>query len=230
MKYKIKWCLLRGSLLIIGVAFHPAGFALEIIVHDSGPSVKQGVSLKKVEPVYPRATPEDVLCGKAHHMSRFRLNENHAGMPFSITARKMTRVTVRWDHEDKVLFPYAATRKTIVFPHAGGASQLYLRAYQPIVGNVYIMDDQGVVIRTCPYSFLPAKHYRQSVSVNVNETAYERINNSLSDKNNNVSINYRISSKSAVPEGEYWSFTAGFSQSESSRDSRRVNGSFSYNW
>lgn len=216
-----------NQLLLYLICLSPSlGFALEITVTDSGPLANQNINLKKVEPVYPRASASDVMCGKSHHMARFRINDTHAGLPFSITAKKMTRVKIRWDHMDKVLFAASEKKKTIVFPHAGGESRLYFRAYEPVSGNVYIMDDQNAVIKTCPYSFLPAKHYNQSINVNVNETEYEHQN----DKSNNISINYRISSRSAVPAGPAWSWSVGVSQSESSTGSQRVNSNLSYSW
>lgn len=209
------------------------GFAMELIVDDLGPdsaNTQQGIRVKTVKAVYPRATTADVMCGKTHHMVRFRLNGQHAGLPFSVTAKKMTRIKIRWDHPDKVLFPFPEKRKTIVFPHAGGESRVYFRAYEPVSGNVYIMDDQDVVIKTCPYSFLPAKRYRQAINVNVNETEYDPLNDTLEYKNNNVSVNYRISTRTAVPDGATWSWSLGLSQSESSTDNRRINSNFSYNW
>ena len=119
------------------------GFAMELIVDDLGPdsaNTQQGIRIKTVKAVYPRATTADVMCGKTHHMIRFRLNGQHAGLPFSVTAKKMTRIKIRWDHPDKVLFPFPEKRKTIVFPHAGGESRVYFRAYEPISGNDYIME------------------------------------------------------------------------------------------
>lgn len=208
-------------------------FAMELTMDDPGPvneGVKQNIPVKIVETVYPRATTADVMCGKSHHMTRFRLNGKHAGLPFSVIAKKMTRIKLRWDHPDKVLFPFPEKKKTLVFPYAGSESRVYFRAYAPVSGNIYIMDDQGVVIRTCPYSFLPVKKYRQSINVNINETEYESLNDAMDDENNNMSINYRIGSRTAVPDGATWSWGLGLSQSESSRDSRRVNSNFSYNW
>lgn len=211
-----------------------SGAALEITIIDPGPGTKQLIKAKKVKPVFPLATAADVMCGKSHHMARFRLNNKHVGMPFSVTAKKMTRIKIRWDHPDKVLFPFPEKNKTIVFPHAGGESRLYFRAYAPVSGNVYIMDDRDAVIKTCPYSFLPVKRFRQSINVNINETEYDRLydelNSALDDKNSNVSVNYRISSRNAIPDGATWSWSVGVSQSESSTDSRRANSSFSYNW
>lgn len=69
------------------------GFALEVTIIDSGPNVKP-LRTTKVERVYPLATAGDVFCGMEHHMVRFRLNANHAGLPFSLTAKRMTRVKV----------------------------------------------------------------------------------------------------------------------------------------
>ena len=201
--------------------------AFEIILHDQGPEV---VRSKQVAIIFPRATSEDVVCGKYHHMTRFQLNSKHAGLPFSISAKKMTRIKIRWDHPDKVLFPFAEREKTIVFPHAGGESRFYLRAYKPISGNLYIMDDKDVVIKTCPYSFLPVKRYRQSINVDLNETEYDYQNSTLENENNNLSINYRVSSKTSIPDGPTWSWSAGLSKSDSSVDSERVNSSFSFNW
>lgn len=208
--------------------FSSASFAFEVFVHDGGPSAK--TKLRVVKPVYPRATAADVMCGKLHHMARFRLNETYAGLPFSIIAKKMTRIKIRWDHPKQVLFPYKAKKKDIVFPHAGGVSRLYFRAYQPVSGNIYIMDDHDVVIKKCPYSFLPAKHYSQSVNFNVNETQYDRGNHLSDSTSNHYSVNYRISPKTVMPSGGNWSVSAGFSQSQSSTDSRQMRGSFSYSW
>lgn len=208
-------------------------FAMEFTVDELGPDstdAKQEIQIKVVDVVYPRATPADVLCGKAHHMTRFRLNTQHAGLSFSVTAKKMTRIKIRWDHPDKVLFPFPEKRKTIVFPHAGGESRLYFRAYEPVSGNIYVMDEQDIVIKTCPYSFLPAKKYRQSINVNVNETEYDPLADELDYKNNNVSVSYRIGARTAVPDGATWSWSVGLSQSESSTDSQRINSRFSFNW
>lgn len=212
------------------ILFSSNGFAFEVIVHDTGPVVNKRLSIKKVEPVYPLATSGDVMCGQSHHAVRFRLNDTHAGLSFSLTARKMTRVKISWDHPDQVFFPTDSKRKTIVFPHSGGVARLYFRSFKPISGNIYIMNDNDVVIRTCPYSFLPAKRYRQSIGVSVNGTQYERFDENLNDESKNVSIHYRISSKSEIPEGGYWSFGVGVSQSEASSESRQFNSNFSYNW
>lgn len=205
------------------------GFTLEVTVINPGPNVKP-VNVTKVERSYPMATAGDIFCGVSHHMVRFRLGANHAGLPFSITAKKMTRVRVRWDHPDKVYFPFAEKRKIIVFPHSGGLSRLYFRAHQPISGNVYVINDNDVVIKSCPYSFLPAKRVRQSVSFDVGKSEHVSSIDSDDSENRNVSINYRMSSKSAVPEGGYWSWGVGISQTENVSSTRRANGRFSYNW
>lgn len=205
------------------------GLTLEVTVVDPGPNV-QTVKVTKVKRTYPIATAGDILCGVKHHMVRFRMNANHAGLPFSITAKRMTRVRVRWDHPDKVYFPSAEKRKTIVFPHAGGLSRMYFRTHQPISGNVYVINDNGNVIKTCPYSFLPAKRVRQSVSVNVGKSEHESFLDSNDSENRNISIDYRMSSKRAVPEGGYWSWAVGVSQTENLSNTRRATGRFSYNW
>jgi len=149
----------KFGVFIIFLCIPSLGFAIEINFSDSGPDAKQGSSFKKEKPVYPRATAADVMCGKPHHMVRFRINNNYVGLPFSLIAKKMTLIKIRWDHPDQVLFPFADKKKTVVFPHAGGTSRLYFRAYKPVSGNIYIMDDQDVVIKTCPYSFLPLKRF-----------------------------------------------------------------------
>ncbi|RVU86355.1 hypothetical protein EOL70_02585 [Leucothrix sargassi] len=163
-------------------------------------------------------------------MTRFQLNDKHAGLPFSLSAKKMTRIKIRWDHEEKVLFPFPDREKTIVFPHQGGVSRFYLRAYTPVSGNLYVLNDKNSVIKTCPYSFLPVKRYRQSISVDLNETEYDYDSDSVENIHNTVSFNYRVSSKTAIPDGPTWSWSAGLSTSDSSVDSERVNSSFSYNW
>lgn len=228
---KIKLFGLNKKLLpLIWFVIPAVGVAFEVTVVDPGPEAQQEITVRQVKTVYPRATAEDVVCGKAHHMTRFRLNDKHAGLSFSIAAKKMTRIKVRWDHPDKVMFPQPEKKKTIIFPHAGGVSHLYFRAYQPVSGNVYIMNDHDVVIKACPYSFLPAKHYRQSINMSLNGVEYDRLDNTLDNNSNNVSVNYRISSKNVVPDGGYWSLSVGVSQSEGSTNSRRINGSVSYSW
>lgn len=213
----------------LGCLISTTSSALEITVINPGPGIKP-VQAKKVKTTYPLATTGDIVCGKDHHMVRFRLNDKHAGLPFSITAKRMTRVKVRWDHPDKVLFPSAEKRKTIVFPHAGGLSNLYFRSYVPVSGNVYLINDKNVVVQTCPYSFLPAKHFRQSISVNMGGSEYDSLRASGDSESRSISLNYRISSKQVVPEGSYWSWGVGVSQTENAGDSSRVNSSFSYNW
>lgn len=215
-------------IFINGLFYSVNSFAIEVIAHNAGPTVNERSSIKKVEPVYPIATANDVMCGKSHHMVRFRSNDTHAGLSFSLAAKKMTRVKIRWDHPDKVLFPNNADKKTIVFPHAGGVARLYFRAFHPVSGNLYVINDHGAVVKVCPYSFLPAKHYRQSIGLNLNDTQYQ--NNDLNTESNNVSINYSISSRNVVPGGGNWSFSLGLSQSESSADSRQVNSSLRYSW
>lgn len=179
---------------------------------------------------YPIALSSDVMCGKDQHMTRFGLGQPHAGLPFAITSKKMTRIKIRWDHPKKVLFPFDESKKTIVFPHQGGVSRLYFRAYQPITGNVYIMNDKNQVIKTCPYRFLPAKKYQQSISVTMNDNRHNLTDGNQGNNSNNIAINYRISKKTVVPEGGRWSFNAGASQSESSTNSRGLNAGFSYSW
>lgn len=219
---------------ILGGVFTSNGMAFEVKFVDpkTNKVLSSGVKktqAKKAEPVYPLAAAGDVLCGKDHHMVRFRLNTNHAGMPFSITAKRMTRVKVRWDHPEKVMFPAPGKRKTIVFPHSGGLSNLYFRAHEPISGNVYIMNDNDVVIQTCPYSFLPAKRFRQSVSMNIGESENDSAIGTNSESRT-VSLRYRISPKQTVPEGGKWSWSVGISQTENTNESRRLNSSFSYSW
>jgi len=205
-----------------------AGSALELTFDDPEPSVEENIQIKKVDAVYPRATASDIVCGKLHHMARFRLNAKYAGLSVSLTAKKRTQVKIRWDHPDKVLFPFPEKKKMITFPYGGSESRLFFRSYVPVSGNIYIMDDQEQVIKACPYSFLPAKPYRQSINMNVNETEHDYVNDTREDKN--VSVTYRIGSKAIVPGGATWSWSVGVSQSESSTDSQRVNSSFSYNW
>lgn len=204
--------------------------ALSLVVDEPSPSSSQTVEIEVMNKVYPRATQDSVICGKAHHMTRFRLNVKHAGLPMSLISKEMTRVKIRWDHPEKVLFPFPEERKIITFPQPGSESRLFFRAYEPISGNLYIMDEYDVVIRTCPYSFLPVKPYRQSISVNLSETEYDLVSDSLDDQNGSVSVKYRISSRTAIPDGATWSWSVGVSQSDSSTDSQRVNSSFSYNW
>lgn len=214
----------------LGLSAPCATFALDVEIVGSGPNVKP-IRVNKVEvSAYPIATAADIVCGKDHHVVRFNLNAKHAGLPFSISAKKMTRIKIRWDHPDKVLFPFPEKRKTIVFPHSGGVSNIYLRAYEPIFGNVYVMDDNGSVIKTCPYSFLPAKRFRQSINVSMGESEIDSSNSLDNDESREVSVNYRISSKRVVPEGVYWSLSVGVSQSENVNNTNRVNSSFSYNW
>lgn len=223
-------CFYRLFLYLIFTCFSGAVCALELVLDEPSPDTPQGIEIKVVNKVYPRATQGSVICGKAHHMTRFRLNVEHAGLSVSLISKEMTRVKIRWDHPEKVLFPFPDEKKIITFPLPGSESRLFLRAYEPVSGNLYVMDEYDVVIKTCPYSFLPVKRYRQGISVSVSETEYDRDNDVLENQNGTVSVKYRISTRTAVPDGGTWSLSVGVSQSDSSTDSQRVHSSFSYNW
>lgn len=230
MKIKFKSNIFKLVLLPL-LSIHSSGVAFDITVHETGPTAKSKDSIKKVESTYPIASPGDVECAKSYHTTRFHVDNTHAGILFSLIAKKRARVKIAWDNDDIILFPYPETRKKITFPYAGGVSRLFFRSPQPIAGRFYVLNDRDKIIQTCPYRFLPAKRFRQSINMNVNGTDYETLDDSLSsDDSNNISINYQVSTKNPIPDGGRWSFRFGLSQTENSRKSQRANGSLSYSW
>ncbi len=227
--------LLERALLYLFILLIPVpSEAFEIIPVETQNSSGSGLGMKieKSTHSYPRALSEDVVCGKPWHVTRFSPNRAYASLSFSVLSKKMTQIKVSWDNPEFVVMPYADSKKTVVFPHAGGVANLYVNAYQPISGSFYIKDMQGNVLKECPYSFLPPKQYRQSLSFNVGESRFTA-NNNFSDNvstSDSLSVNYQITPKPTIPEGVNWSFNAGVSQHTNESKSQNIYSSFTVNW